>query len=125
MAQNDHRQDHRVSPSRNASRCTLAIIPCRWTAKAGPHPAGDPDLHHYVGELLYKGTRALARLVSISRTTLTLPLRRAPEGSFEIAETHLLAAGKRDSARLLAEMFVEWAGPTGPVDAFALRGTIP
>ena len=26
-----------------------------WTAKAGPCPAGDPDLNHYIGELLYKG----------------------------------------------------------------------
>ena len=27
----------------------------RWTAKKGPWPTGDPDLQHYVGELLYKG----------------------------------------------------------------------
>ena len=27
----------------------------RWSAKHGSHPAGDPDLLHYVGELLYKG----------------------------------------------------------------------
>ncbi|KAI0749312.1 hypothetical protein C8Q80DRAFT_616449 [Daedaleopsis nitida] len=72
-----------------------------WSAKVGPHPGGDPDLHHYVGELLYK------------------------EGSFDAAEPHFLAAGKRDSARLLAEMFLEWAGPDGPAGAFALRGTIP
>ncbi|RPD60013.1 DUF410-domain-containing protein [Lentinus tigrinus ALCF2SS1-7] len=72
-----------------------------WSAKAGPHPAGDPDLHHYVGELLYK------------------------EGTFDAAEQHFLAAGKRDSARLLAEMFVEWAGSEGPAEPFALRGTIP
>ena len=30
------------------------IIPS-WTAKHGVCPAGDQDLHHYVGELLYKG----------------------------------------------------------------------
>nr|VWO95157.1 Longiborneol synthase CLM1 (EC (Culmorin biosynthesis protein 1) (Terpene cyclase CLM1) [Ganoderma boninense] len=65
-----------------------------WSAKAGPHPGGDPDLHHYVGELLYK-------------------------------EPYFLAAGKRDSARLLAEAFVQWAGPEGPAGAFALRGTLP
>ncbi|PIL35636.1 hypothetical protein GSI_02365 [Ganoderma sinense ZZ0214-1] len=72
-----------------------------WSAKAGPHPGGDPDLHHYVGELLYK------------------------EGSFDAAEPYLLAAGKRDSARLLAEAFVQWAGPEGPAGVFALRGTLP
>ncbi|KAI0649170.1 hypothetical protein C8Q79DRAFT_495690 [Trametes meyenii] len=72
-----------------------------WSAKVGPHPAGDPDLHHYVGELLYK------------------------EGKFAAAEPHLLAAGKRDSAHVLAEMFVGWVGPDGPVGSFALRGIIP
>ncbi|KAH9943690.1 hypothetical protein B0H21DRAFT_748103 [Amylocystis lapponica] len=71
-----------------------------WS-KHGPCPAGDPDLHHYVGELFYK------------------------EGAFEAAEPHLLAAGKRDSARLLAQMFVEWAGPDHTAGAFAIRGTIP
>lgn len=47
------------------------------------------------------------------------------EGSFDAAEPFLLAAGKRDSARLVAEMFLEWAGPEGPAGAFALRGTLP
>lgn len=28
----------------------------RWSAKHGDCPAGDQDLHHYIGELLYKGT---------------------------------------------------------------------
>lgn len=47
------------------------------------------------------------------------------EGAFEIAEGHLLAAGKRDSARLLADMFVQWSATGGAPGAFALRGTIP
>ncbi|KDQ59139.1 hypothetical protein JAAARDRAFT_33871 [Jaapia argillacea MUCL 33604] len=72
-----------------------------WSAKHGPCPAGDPDLHHYVGELLYK------------------------EGSFAAAEPHLLAAGKRDSARTLAQMMVEWSAAGGEPGTFALRGTIP
>jgi len=72
-----------------------------WSAKHGICPAGDQDLHHYVGELLYK------------------------EGAFEAAEVHLLAAGKRDSARLLAEMFLHWALPNQVYGLFAIRGTIP
>lgn len=72
-----------------------------WSAKHGPCPAGDQALHHYVGELLYK------------------------EGSFEAAEPHFLASGSRDSARLLAEMFIQWATPTSTFGPFALRGTIP
>ncbi|EJF64717.1 hypothetical protein DICSQDRAFT_80364 [Dichomitus squalens LYAD-421 SS1] len=82
-------------------RKTIIDKSIAWSAKAGPHPAGDPDLHHYVGELFYK------------------------EGTFDAAEPYLLNAGKRDSARVLAETFIEWAGPEGPVGAFALRGTIP
>ncbi|KAI0926187.1 hypothetical protein AcW1_008420 [Taiwanofungus camphoratus] len=72
-----------------------------WSANYGLCPAGDPDLHHYIGELLYK------------------------EGAFESAEPHLLAAGKRDSARLLSQMFAEWAASGGTPGVFALRGTIP
>ncbi|KAH8100794.1 hypothetical protein BXZ70DRAFT_128082 [Cristinia sonorae] len=72
-----------------------------WSARHGLYPAGDPDLHHYVGELLYK------------------------EGAFETAEPHLLAAGKRDSARLLAQMFVDWSVVGGTPGEFALRGTLP
>lgn len=48
------------------------------------------------------------------------------EGLFEAAEPHFLASGKRDSARILANMFVEWASPTpSSCGVFALRGTIP
>jgi golgi to ER traffic protein 4 len=47
------------------------------------------------------------------------------EGAFEVAEGHLLASGKRDSARLLAEMFIHWALPNQVYGLFALRGTIP
>jgi hypothetical protein len=47
------------------------------------------------------------------------------EGAFDAAEPHFLASGKRDSARLLAEMFIQWSSAGGPPGAFALRGTIP
>ncbi|KAE9388286.1 hypothetical protein BT96DRAFT_927188 [Gymnopus androsaceus JB14] len=89
--------------SRGAWRKTLIdkSIAYGWSAKHGPCPAGDQALHHYVGELLYK------------------------EGSFEAAEPHFLASGSRDSARLLAEMFIQWATPTSTFGPFALRGTIP
>ncbi|KAK2462949.1 hypothetical protein APHAL10511_005001 [Amanita phalloides] len=82
-------------------RKTLIDKAVAWSVKHGPYPAGDPELHRYIGELLYK------------------------EGGFEAAETHLLASGTRDSARLLAEMFVQWASAGGSPGAFALRGTIP
>ncbi|KAL5525867.1 hypothetical protein ACEPAG_7204 [Sanghuangporus baumii] len=84
-------------------RKTMIDKAVAWTAKAGPCPAGDPDLNHYVGELLYK------------------------DGAFDQAEPYLLAAGKRDSARLLAQMMCEWwkATSSSSPGPFALRGTVP
>ncbi|KAF8963155.1 hypothetical protein BDZ97DRAFT_1662118 [Flammula alnicola] len=82
-------------------RKTMIDKSIAWSAKHGTCPAGDPDLHHYVGEILYK------------------------EGAFEAAEVRFLASGKRDSARLLAEMFIQWAASTSAYGVFALRGTIP
>jgi len=46
------------------------------------------------------------------------------EGAFVAAESHLLAAGKRDSARVLAEMMVDWSAGTNP-GYFALHGILP
>ncbi|PPQ63216.1 hypothetical protein CVT24_005676 [Panaeolus cyanescens] len=82
-------------------RKTIIDKSIAWSAKHGASPAGDPDLQQYIGDLLYK------------------------EGSFEAAEPHLLASGKRDSARLLADMFIEWGTPSGKFGVFALRGIIP
>ncbi|KAJ3827218.1 hypothetical protein F5878DRAFT_440915 [Lentinula raphanica] len=90
-----------LTGSEGAWRKTLIDKSLAWSAKHGPCPAGDQQLHHYVGELLYK------------------------EGSFAAAEPHLLASGSRDSARLLAEMFIQWATPSATFGPFALRGTIP
>lgn len=81
-------------------RKTIIDKSIAWTAKRGSWPTGDPDLQHYVGELLYK------------------------EGAFVEAEPHLLAAGKRDSARVLAEMMVDWSAGTNP-GHFALHGILP
>lgn len=36
-----------------------------------------------------------------------------------------MASGKRDSARLLAQMMVEWLAAGGIPGNFALRGTLP
>ena len=49
---------------------------------------------------------------------------RTPEGAFVEAEPHLLAAGKRDSARVLAEMMVDWSAGVNP-GHFALHGVLP
>ena len=80
-----------------------------------------------MGELLYKGMCIPSLYVTVYSIAIRAVILTVSmlEGSFEAAEAHLLAAGKRDSARSLAEMFVEWVGSEGPADAFALKGTIP
>ncbi|KAF8071578.1 hypothetical protein FPV67DRAFT_1411743 [Lyophyllum atratum] len=90
-----------LTGSTGSWRKTLIDKALAWSAKHGECPAGDQDLHHYVGELHYK------------------------EGSFELAEPHFLASGKRDSARLLADMFIEWSSAGGTPGPFALKGVIP
>ncbi|EKM57801.1 uncharacterized protein PHACADRAFT_171018 [Phanerochaete carnosa HHB-10118-sp] len=90
-----------LTGSSGSWRKTIIDRSTAWSAKHGPCPSGDPSLQHYIGELLYK------------------------ENAFEAAEGHLLAAGKRDSARVLADMYVQWASTGGVPGAFALRGTIP
>jgi hypothetical protein len=82
-------------------RKTLIDKCVSWSTTASDYPPGDPDLHHYIGELLYK------------------------EGAFEAAESHFIASGKRDSARILAVMMFEWSRGGAEPGAYASRGTIP
>ncbi|KAH9038157.1 cytoplasmic protein [Lactarius hengduanensis] len=76
-----------------------------WSAKQGGYPAGDPALQHYIGDLLHK------------------------ENDFVGAEPHLLAAGTRDSARLLAQVYFDWAKASNSLEShagtFALRAVLP
>ncbi|KZS92031.1 cytoplasmic protein [Sistotremastrum niveocremeum HHB9708] len=88
-------------------RKTLVDKAIAWSREAGSYPAGDPQIHHYIGEILYK------------------------EGLFEEAEPHFLASASRDSARTNGQMMAEWfldAGssesPPGP-GAYAARGVLP
>ncbi|KAG9002285.1 hypothetical protein FRB90_011407 [Tulasnella sp. 427] len=86
---------------------TLWGYPHSWSAKAGDCPAGDPDLHQYIGELFYK------------------------ESEYARAESHLVSAGTRDSALLLAQLLFEWYQSALSTDSnldpglFALRGSVP
>jgi hypothetical protein len=51
------------------------------------------------------------------------------EGNFVGAEPHLLSSGTRDSARLLAQVYSDWAKATNTLEShagiFALRGILP
>ncbi|KZO96551.1 DUF410-domain-containing protein, partial [Calocera viscosa TUFC12733] len=65
-------------------RRDLIVKSVNWSATACPCPAGDPGLHHYIGELYYK------------------------EGHYDLAEPHLLSSPLKDSARLLAASQAAW-----------------
>jgi hypothetical protein len=102
-----------LTPAHGPWRKKLADNAIKWSANNGQCPTGDPSLHQYLGELYYKGViippsdshhsrASLARLAQ--RPKLTGDIDR----QFVLAEQHLLAAGKRDAAKLLAEMMFEW-----------------
>ncbi|KAH9015273.1 cytoplasmic protein [Lactarius deliciosus] len=93
-----------VGPS-GAWRKSIIDRSVAWSAKHGGYPAGDPALQHYIGDLLHK------------------------ENDFVGAEPHLLAAGTRDSARLLAQVYFDWAKASNSLEShagtFALRAVLP
>jgi hypothetical protein len=90
-----------------------------WTSEYGNYPLGDPQLQQYIGELLYKGESVSGRFICIAYFLTIL------EGQFKQAETHFLAAGNRDSARLLGEMMAKWLPVDGSIGDFAVRGVVP
>ena len=61
-----------------------------------------------------------AILASVGQSTWVDSL----DGDFIIAEPHLLASGQRDSARILAEMLLQWS-EGDKLGLFALRGSLP
>ncbi|KAH9054633.1 cytoplasmic protein [Lactarius vividus] len=93
-----------VGPS-GAWRKSIIDRSVAWSAKRGGYPAGDPALQHYIGDLLHK------------------------ESDFVGAEAHLLASGTRDSARLLAQVYFDWAKASNSLEShagtFALRAVLP
>lgn len=74
----------------------------RWSAKFGPYPAGDPELHHVAGQLFLD------------------------DGDVYEAERHL-ALGTRDSAALLANLEYDWYTTDSPHTAplYAARAVFP
>jgi hypothetical protein len=53
MEKDAHRQSCCVSS--RLSICLSDVNFSRWSAKFGKCPSGDPDLQHYIGDLLFKG----------------------------------------------------------------------
>ncbi|KAG0638191.1 hypothetical protein HOY80DRAFT_968622 [Tuber brumale] len=73
-----------------------------WSSKHGEYPAGDPELHHFIGKLL------------------------AQEDDTYEAEKHLVV-GTKESAETFADMLYEWYTEDEPHTApiYAARAVIP
>ncbi|GAA5953606.1 hypothetical protein JCM21900_003359 [Sporobolomyces salmonicolor] len=87
-----------------AWRKTLADAVFSWTAKTGSGPAGDVEIHQYLGETLYK------------------------ELNYHQATLHLLVCPTQDAARTLANVLFDWSkldkeGETA-VGRYAARGAL-
>ncbi|EOR00379.1 hypothetical protein E3P92_01401 [Wallemia ichthyophaga] len=74
------------------------------SAKSFNIPSGHPDILQYIGNLYYK------------------------ESSFNVAEHYLMLASKKESATILAKMYMQWALSNNQyhddVGRFALRGVL-
>ncbi|GAA5824895.1 hypothetical protein JCM10212_001635 [Sporobolomyces blumeae] len=87
-----------------AWRKTLTDAVFSWSAKTGSGPAGDVDIHQYLGETLYK------------------------ELDYHQATLHLLVCPTQSAARTLADVLFDWSkldkeGQTA-VGRYAARGTL-
>jgi golgi to ER traffic protein 4 len=67
-----------------------------WSAKLGPFPSGDPELHHVAGTIYASGT--VLKLIAL--------LTETEHEAYE-AEKHLIL-GTKDSPETLANMEFEW-----------------
>ncbi|KAK4051769.1 hypothetical protein OIO90_004593 [Microbotryomycetes sp. JL221] len=75
-----------------------------WTARTGSGPAGDVDVHYYLGQCLHK------------------------EGDYHLASLHLLLCPTQDAGRELAAVMFEWSKldseGASAVGRYAARGTL-
>ncbi|POY76561.1 hypothetical protein BMF94_0346 [Rhodotorula taiwanensis] len=89
-----------------AWRKTLTDAVFAWTSKTGSGPAGDVEIHEYLGETLYK------------------------ELDYEQASLHLLVCPTQDAARTLANVLFDWhkldpdSPPESSVGRYAARGVL-
>ncbi|GAA6030276.1 hypothetical protein JCM8097_009023 [Rhodosporidiobolus ruineniae] len=87
-----------------AWRKTLTDAVFAWTSKTGSGPAGDVEIHQYLGETLFK------------------------ENDYHNASLHLLVCPTQDAAQTLANVLFDWSklDPEGEsaVGRYAARGTL-
>ncbi|GJN92702.1 hypothetical protein Rhopal_005737-T1 [Rhodotorula paludigena] len=87
-----------------AWRKTLTDAIFSWTAKTGSGPAGDVEIHQYLGETLYK------------------------EQDYHVASLHLLVCPTQDAAQTLANVLFDWSKldpeKEAAVGRYAARGTL-
>ncbi|BGP56716.1 hypothetical protein JCM8202_005807 [Rhodotorula sphaerocarpa] len=89
-----------------AWRKNLTDAALSWTSKTGSGPAGDVEIHAYLGETLYK------------------------ELDYDQASLHLLVCPSQDAARTLANVLFDWhkldpdSPPESSVGRYAARGVL-
>ncbi|CAB4434396.1 unnamed protein product [Rhizophagus irregularis] len=76
-------------PHNEPGRKRFIDVAISWTVKFGENPAGDPELHHFVGELFWK------------------------DKMYHEAEPHFLA-GNAESSKSYGKMLAEWSGKDHP-----------
>jgi hypothetical protein len=92
-----------MMPSEEPSRKRFINEAIAWTSKFGEFPAGDPELHHFAGNLYAQGTETSQKRYCYAKLKSTVLL----EDEVYEAEKHLIL-GTRDSADVLARMLYDW-----------------
>lgn len=104
----------------------LTLIFARWTAKTGSGPAGDVEIHEYLGETLFKGpSDCPSKRITCKPDELSAIVA---ELNYHQATLHLLVCPTQTAARTLADVLFEWSkldseGQTA-VGRYAARGTL-
>ena len=129
MEENDNRQIHSVRPTPltpTYHNLLLTPPPSQMDGKEGflaSRRSRSPTLRRRITLQRYGFPKTFTEQWWLNANSC-LGNGRKPEGAFVEAEPHLLAAGKRDSARVLAEMLVDWSAGANP-GHFALHGILP
>lgn len=121
MEKDPHREINSVSP-RSRLAPWFSVLNCDLDGQRSMEPVPQA-IQIYITMLENCCTKVSVE--TWNGTSLVFNIAAYVEGAFDAAEPHFLASGKRDSARLLADMFIEWSSAGGTRGAFALRGTIP
>jgi hypothetical protein len=76
----------------------------RWTKAEGDYPEGDPELHDFVGTMLFNGKFFIYEIWEYNKLNVVVGI----EKKYSLAEDHLLL-GTDHSAELIGKLGYNWA----------------